>query len=75
MCCRKELPLDQWKQKIEYEENRKKEAENMNKVNELTKKNNLKDILISINNEKTKELKEQIKKKENLINKFNKISF
>ena len=70
MSCRKELPLEEWKQKLDYEESRKKEAENMNKINELTKKNNIKDILIKISEEIINELKEEIKEQNNLIKKY-----
>ena len=70
MSCRKELPLEEWKQKLDYIESRKKEAENMNKINELTKKNNIKDILIKISEEIINELKEEIKEQNNLIKKF-----
>ena len=70
MCCRKELPLEQWKQKIDYEENRKNEAESMSKINELTKENNIKDILIKIYDEKMNELKDALKKKQNLLKRY-----
>ena len=36
--CRDELPLKEWKEKVNYNDNRKKEAEFMNKINEYEKK-------------------------------------
>ena len=37
--CRNELPLKKWKEKLNYEENRKNEGEIMNQINELNNKN------------------------------------
>ena len=44
--CRNELPLNQWKEQLNYEENRKNEAEIMIKLNELKNKNDKKADMI-----------------------------
>ena len=72
MFCRKELPLEKWNKKLDFEESRKNEAENMEKINELTKLNKIKSILIKINNEKINELQKNINSKANLIGKYEK---
>ena len=39
--CRKELPLEEWKKKLDFEDNRKEEAENLNIITQFEKKNTL----------------------------------
>ena len=65
--CRNELPLDQWKLKLDYEDNRKNEAEIMNKLNQYKLKSNLNNNIKLINEKKIKELKDNIIKQNEII--------
>ena len=58
--CRNELPLEDWKYKLDYEEYRLNEAEKMDKINQYKLNNNL---LYNINKIKDKRLEELKKEK------------
>ena len=67
--CRNELSLEEWKLKLDYEENRKNEVEKIEKINEYKLYYNL---FININKIKDKKIKE-IEKEKNEINEGYKI--
>jgi len=67
--CRNELPLEDWKYKLDYEEYRLNEAEKMDKINQYKLNNNL---LCNINKIKDKKLEELKKEKKEFTEKFNK---
>ena len=54
--CRNELPLEQWKQKIDFEEDRIKVAEFIGKMNQIELDNNLNNNLNAIKEKRIKEL-------------------
>ena len=57
--CRKELPLDKWQKKLDFQEKRKKDAEILNKLNKFDKKTDENNL---------KEYTDYIKKSSTLIN-------
>ena len=74
--CRNELPIEKWNKKLDYEENRKDDANLMNQINEYKLNNKMneniniiKDRKINELIEKNNQLNELIKKYENYINK------
>ena len=62
--CRNELSLEEWKLKLDYEENRKNEVEKIEKINEYKLYYNL---FININKIKDKKIKEIEKEKNEII--------
>ena len=73
--CRNELPIEKWNKKLDYEENRKDNANLMNKINEYKLNNNMNDNINKIKDKKINELKDNeiiieklLKKYENYIN-------
>ena len=66
--CRNELPLENWKYQLNYEENRLNEAEKMNKINQYKLNNNL---LNNINKIKDKKIDELEKEKKQVEEKYN----
>ena len=58
--CRNELPLSKWKEKLDYIENRQKEADIMNKLNENELSKALNENINKINEQKINELKKQL---------------
>ena len=69
--CRNEIPLKDWKEKLNYMENRKNEGELMNKLNEYERKNNLNTNIYKIRENKIENLKNE--NKQNIDNILNKI--
>ena len=59
--CRNELPLEQWKQKLDFEANRKNEAQMMSKMNEYKLNNNLNNNMNIIKDKKINQLKSELK--------------
>ena len=55
--CRNELPIDQWKQKLDFDEDRTKAAEFIDKMNQIELDNNLNNNLNAIKEKRIKELK------------------
>ena len=68
--CRNQLPLDKWKQKLDFKDNRINEANNMEKINQYNLNNNLNININLINEKKINKLKEKNKKQEELIQKY-----
>ena len=68
--CMKELSLDQWKQKLDYEENRKNEGEIMDKLNQIQLDNNLNNNINKIKEKKIKELINDNSKQNEIIKKY-----
>ena len=66
----KELSLDQWKQKLDYEENRKNEGEIMDKLNQIQLNNNLNNNINKIKEKKIKELINDNSKQNEIIKKY-----
>ena len=56
--CRNELPIEKWNKKLDYEENRKDNANLMNKINEYKLNNNMNDNINKIKDKKINELKD-----------------
>jgi hypothetical protein len=52
--CRNELPLDQWKQKLDFEEDRKKVADVLNKINKYKLSSDLNNNINMINEKRIK---------------------
>ena len=69
--CRNEAPLKNWKEKLNFMENRKNEGEMMNKLNEYERKNNLSNNINKIRENKLENLKNE--NKQNVDNILNKI--
>ena len=67
--CRNELPLEEWKFKLDFEEFRENEAEKMDIINQYKLNNNL---LGNINKIKDKKIEELNKEKKEIIGIFNK---
>ena len=74
--CRNELPLEKWNKKLDYEDNRKDNANLLNKINEYKLNNNMNDNINRIKEKQINKLKDnkikqsqQIKKYENFTNK------
>lgn len=67
--CRKELPLEKWQRKLDFQEKRNKDAEIMNKLNKYEK---------TMNNNKIKQYEKYIIKTcifiQNILNKINEIN-
>ena len=55
--CRKELPIEQWKKKLNFDENRNYVANLMNKINEYRNEKNLKKNINVLNDNKINEYK------------------
>ncbi len=70
--CRNELPKEKWNKKLDYEENRKDNANLMNKINEFQINNNMHTNITIIKDKKIKELKDNKIKQYELINKYEK---
>ena len=70
--CRNELPKEKWKKKLDYEENRKDNANLMNKINEFQINNNMHTNITIIKDKKINELKDNKIKQYELINKYEK---
>ena len=66
--CRNELPIEKWNKKLDYEENRKDNANLMNKINEYKLNNNMNNNINIIKDKKINELKEI--KQYDLLNKY-----
>ena len=66
--CRNELPLENWKYKLNYEENRLNEAEKMDKINQYKLDNN---FFNNINKIKDKKIEELEKEKKEIEEKYN----
>jgi len=60
--CRNELPLEQWNKKLDYEDNRKDNANLMNKINEYKLHNNMYNNINIIKDKKINEYKEKYEK-------------
>ena len=68
--CRNKLPLQQWKQKLDYEDNRKEIAEIMNKLYQLKLEKNLDNSVKKIYERFINNLKHDINVKNDLIKKY-----
>ena len=66
--CRNALPIEKWRKKLDYEDNRKQIANLMNIINNKRENN----YINIINNKEIKELKEKNNKQHELINKYEK---
>ena len=75
--CRNELPLDKWRQKLDFEDNRKNDVCTMEEMKNLLLKSNLYNNLNKIKDQKIKELKNinenNNKNLEKIMNKINEI--
>ena len=82
--CKYKLPLEKWNKKLNYEENRKNEAEIINKIKNYELNNNLNINVNKIKDQKINELKDEnmnknelneklVKNKEETLEIFNKI--
>ena len=60
--CKNELPLENWKHKLNYEEHRLNEAEKMNEINQYKLNNNLFNNINKIKDKKIEELKKEKKR-------------
>ena len=69
--CRNELDIDKWKQKLDFEENRKKAAEMMNKINQIESDKNLKENLNEIKERQINYLKNENIKNYKIIDECN----
>ena len=67
--CRNVLKLNDWKRKLDFKDNRKNEAEIMNKINKLEENKNINNNLNLINTNKIKKLEDENK---NIINEHKK---
>ena len=76
--CRNELPLEKWNKKLDYEDNRKDDANLMNKINEYKINNNMNNNINKIKDEKIKKYENYINKTieifKNILNKMNDIN-
>ena len=68
--CRNNLPIEKWNKKLDYEENRKENANLMNKMNLYKIKNNMNNNINLINERKINELKADNTYKSELIQKY-----
>ena len=68
--CRNNLPIEKWNKKLDYEENRKENANLMNKINLYKIKNNMINNINLINERKINELKADNTYKSELIQKY-----
>ena len=68
--CRNELPLDQWKQKLDFEEDRKKVADVLNKINKYKLSSDLNNNINMINEKKINKLKSQNISQNNTIENY-----
>ena len=71
--CRSDFPLEKWKKKLDYEDNRKNEAENMNLINKLKSYINKQNYIIKKYNdyiEKTFDIFKNVLKKLEIIKSF-----
>ena len=81
--CRNELPLEHWKKKINFEENRINEAKNMDKMNQCELNYKINNIIYKVKDKKNIQLKNDIiqqNKKigeifKNILNKINELNF
>ena len=68
--CRNELPKENWNKKIDYEGNRKDNANLMNKINEFKLNNNMNNNINIIKDKKINELKHKEINQNELIKKY-----
>ena len=68
--CRNELPLNQWKQKLDFEEDRKNVADVLNKINKYKLNNDLNNNINMINEKKINNLKDQNINQNNTIENY-----
>ena len=70
--CRKELPKEKWKKKIDFEGSRIFNANLINKMNELKLNNNMNNNINIIKDKKINELKDEEKKQNEIIQNYEK---
>ena len=68
--CRNELPLNQWKQKLDFEEDRKKVADVLNKINKYKLSSDLNNNINMINEKRINKLKSQNISQNNTIENY-----
>ena len=68
--CRNDLPIEKWNKKLDYEENRKENANLMNRINLYKINNNMNNNINLINEKKIKELKKENLLKSELIKEY-----
>ena len=68
--CRNELPIEEWNKKLDYEDDRKDNANLLNEINEYKLNNNMNNNIAVIKDKKINELKDNSKKQNELINKY-----
>ena len=68
--CRNDLPIEKWNKKLNYEENRKDNANLMNKINEYKLNNNINNNINKIKDKKIDELKYNAIKQKKLLKKY-----
>ena len=68
--CRNELDIKDWNKKLDYENNRKYNADLMNKINKYKINNNMKNNISQLKDKKINELNEKILKQDEIINKY-----
>ena len=69
--CRNELALENWKQKLDFEENRKKAGEMMNKINKIESEKNLNSNINEIKERQINYLKNEFIKQNKIIDERN----
>ena len=67
--CRNELPIEKWNKKLDYEDNRRDDANMMSKINEYKLNNKMNENINIIKDRKLNEQNELISKYEKYINK------
>ena len=68
--CRNETPIEKWKKQLNYEDNRKYNADLLNKINEYKIDKNMNNNINIIKDKKINELKDEIIKQKEIIHKY-----